>query len=214
MGAGEPKQLQVHKGKTMLEWSLEPFLALGDRLGRVVIPLAREIHERPPAFMSQLPPVVHLCVGGNTRQESVHFGFEKLMSLGAREDLWLVHDAARPMLNREDLWRLIEKIEASQQGALLATPVRDTLKCSYGDGLVEKTVDRAPLWQAQTPQGAPGPLLWDASCRGLKEKWSVTDDASLLEQSGIPVHLVQSQHVNFKVTLPEDWHCFTAMFQG
>ena len=214
MGAGEPKQLQVHLGKTMLEWSLKPFLNLGERLGRIVIPLAQEIMDEPPAFMENLPEIVHVCLGGSTRQESVHSGFQTLLDLGASDDLWLVHDAARPMLTQGDLLRLIDKIEESNQGALLATPVRDTLKSSKDHGLVEKTVDRASLWQAQTPQGAPGPLLWEASCRGFKEKWSVTDDASLLEQSGTPVHLVQSQHVNFKVTLPEDWDCFTAMFKS
>jgi 2-C-methyl-D-erythritol 4-phosphate cytidylyltransferase len=211
MGAGEPKQLQVHLGKTMLEWSLDPFLALGSRLGKVVIPLAKEIHQQRPTFMDRWPSTVHTCVGGVTRQESVHRGFQVLLDLGASEDLWLVHDAARPMLSQEDLLRLIDKIEESSDGALLATPVRDTLKRSNGDAQVEGTVDRACLWQAQTPQGAPGPLLWDASCRGLKEQWEVTDDASLLEQSGVPVHLVQSQNVNFKVTLPEDWDGFTAM---
>jgi 2-C-methyl-D-erythritol 4-phosphate cytidylyltransferase len=214
MGAGEPKQLQVHLGKTMLEWSLMPFLALSQRLGKIVIPLAKEIYDHPPEFIQHLPSSVETCIGGASRQESVHRGFEALLELGCSEDLWLVHDAARPMLSEQDLARLINKIEENHEGALLATPVRDTLKRSNDQTQVDGTVDRSLLWQAQTPQGAPGPMLWEASCRGLNEKWVVTDDASLLEQSGVPVHLVQSQQVNFKVTLPEDWQSFTALFQG
>lgn len=195
----------------MLQWSLEAFFGLGERLGEVVVPLAREILDAPPDFLKTLPKSVHLCEGGATRQRSVHAGLELLRSLGRGSDMILVHDAARPLLSQGDLRHLIEVIETSGEGALLATPVRDTIKRSVDGSSVKETVDRSPLWQAQTPQGAPGELLWRASCRALEKEWQVTDDASLLEQDGVKVHLVQSKDPNFKVTLPEDWVLFTQM---
>lgn len=215
MGAGQPKQLQVHLGKTMLEWSLLPFLNLGKRLGYLVVPLAAEILKDPPQFMLDLlksyPQKICLCEGGATRQESVHAGFEVLKEKGCLEHWWLIHDAARPLLSPRDLEQLMVVLEETRQGAMLATPVRDTIKKSAAVSRVLETVDRSNLWQAQTPQGAFGRTMYESSLRGLREHWSVTDDASLLEQAGIPVHLVQSRDVNFKVTLPEDWRMFCAL---
>ena len=196
----------------MLEWSLLPFLSLGKRLQTLVVPLPKNVFENPPAWLLALADRVILCEGGATRQDSVHAGFEQLICRGFEDSIWLVHDAARPLLDQQDLNRLIEKIELTQEGALLALPVRDTIKRSNPENEIVGTLDRSQLWQAQTPQGGPGRKLWEASLKAQQLKWSVTDDASLLEQSGHRVHLVEGHPLNFKITHPQDWELFQKLF--
>lgn len=191
----------------MLQWSVEACLALGPQLKAIVLPLPSTHIASPPSWLRSLDQRIHWCCGGATRQESVHKGFECLKELGQDRGIWLVHDAARPGLRNSDLRRLLDKIASTGQGALLASPVRDTIKREQ-HGVVNNTVDRAKLWAAQTPQGAPVSLMWSSSARALSENWSVTDDASLLEQNNIPVHLVEGDPCNFKVTSPHDWEHF------
>ena len=208
MGGEAPKQWLVHRGKSLLEWSLLPFLELGSRLNCIVVPLPKNIFEHPPEWLLAMADRVILCEGGETRQDSVHEGFYQLVLRGLQGSIWLVHDAARPLLDPRDLNRLIDKIEHTQDGALLALPVRDTIKRSNREGEVVGTVDRSLLWQAQTPQGGPGHKLWAASLKAKSEQRSVTDDATLLEQSGHRIHLVEGHPLNFKITHPQDWELF------
>lgn len=207
MGSDQPKQFLEHRGKSMLQWSIEACLALDQQLKALVLPLPSSFFSSPPPWLNSLDPRIHLCLGGNSRQSSVHKGFELLKQLGHERGIWLVHDAARPNLLSSDLERLLDKIASTGQGALLANPVRDTIKRER-DGLVDNTVDRKQLWAAQTPQGAPASMMWNASLKAMSENWSVTDDASLLEQNKVPVHLVEGDPCNFKVTSPSDWEHF------
>ena len=143
-------------------------------------------------------------------------GLERLAATaGAGPDDWvLVHDAARPCLHREDLARLIDAGLAHPTGALLAAPVRDTLKRARpggGDDRVEvdETVPRARMWRALTPQmfrlGDLAAALAEASGRGA----AVTDDSEAIEgwaarRGRPPPRLVEARHENLKVTAPGD----------
>jgi len=77
--------------------------------------------------------------------------------------------------------------------------VRDTLKRAP-DGTIEATVDRTALVAVQTPQGFAYPLLREAHVRGHE----ATDDAGLVERTGVPVHVVEGEMTNLKITEPDD----------
>ena len=85
-------------------------------------------------------------------------------------------------------------------GGILAVPVADTLKRENGLGRIERTEERAGLWQAQTPQMFRSGLLTQA----LQQSRSVTDDASAIEALGLQPKLVLGEPTNFKVTYPQD----------
>ena len=89
--------------------------------------------------------------------------------------------------------------------ALLATPVVDTIKVAGPDGKVTRTLDRATLWAAQTPQFATARDLRRAHAEALRHGLPpATDDAALLERAGLDVVIVEGAAENFKVTLPHD----------
>jgi 2-C-methyl-D-erythritol 4-phosphate cytidylyltransferase/2-C-methyl-D-erythritol 2,4-cyclodiphosphate synthase len=115
----------------------------------------------------------------------------------------LVHDGARPFVSRT----LIEQcLQAAMRhgAAILAIPVRDTIKQLNSSGVIVGTVDRSQLWQAQTPQGIAVDLLRKAYDFALRDGFEGTDEASLLEHAEIPVHVVDGSEENIKITRPDD----------
>ncbi len=114
-----------------------------------------------------------------------------------------VHDGARPLLL---LSHLVEVLEAANQnaGAVLAVPVKDTIKEATNHMFVAKTLVRSKLWITQTPQVFKKDVLVWAYQRAFEEGFAGTDDASLAEHFGINVKIVRGSYENIKITTPED----------
>jgi len=148
-------------------------------------------------------------VGGATRQDSVQAG---LALLPPEIELVLVHDAARPLIDRETILRCM--LGALKHGAVIsAVPVTDTLKNVAANFEIAHTVDRSQLWQAQTPQAARRPVLEQAFMWAQKNGFVGTDEASILEAAGIQVRVVEGSERNLKVTRPEDLQVASALLQ-
>lgn len=123
--------------------------------------------------------------------------------MGEDTEIVLVHDAVRPFLTKDMIQRVVEA--AVQHGAaIIALPMRDTVKCVGADGVIQRTVDRRPLWLAQTPQAFRRAWLEEGHRRALLDGTHATDDADLVEQTGRPVVVVEGSGENIKVTRPED----------
>ncbi|WP_274570778.1 2-C-methyl-D-erythritol 4-phosphate cytidylyltransferase [Neisseria leonii] len=141
--------------------------------------------------------------GGASRAETVSNGLAALSASGAvaDQDCVLVHDAARCCLPRPALDRLLAAV-GDGGCAILALPVADTLKRSADGMIIDETVSRCMLWQAQTPQAAPAGLLRRALAAA--DAAQMTDEASALEAAGAAVKLVTGDSRNLKLTLPQD----------
>ena len=153
----------------------------------------------------KIAKIKDVILGGSRRQDSVHNG---LMAISRRTDLVLIHDAARPFINQEEISRVIK--EAKRFGAaILGVPVRATVKkVTRSPGhqvtslIVKKTINRGNLWQIQTPQVFKKDLILKAYKKfGHSE---VTDDAMLVEKLGLPVRVVAGSYLNIKITTSED----------
>ncbi len=142
---------------------------------------------------------IKIVVGGEHRQDSVYNGF---MALDEDVELVLIHDAVRPLVSI----KLIEEvIEAGRMygAAIAAVPVKDTLKKVKNETIVD-TLDRASLWQAQTPQVFDRAWLAEALTSARRDGMLATDEATLIERCGYPVRVVFGATVNLKITSPED----------
>jgi 2-C-methyl-D-erythritol 4-phosphate cytidylyltransferase len=117
-------------------------------------------------------------------------------------DLIIVHDAARALVSVEQTRECLTTA-ARVGAALLAIPATDTLKRVREERVIE-TVDRSPIWYAQTPQIARRDLFLRACEHARKTEFQVTDDASLLEHAGIEVAVVSGTAGNLKITRPDD----------
>jgi len=154
--------------------------------------------------VGQLTAAVETVIGGNTRAQSVRNGLQFVADNYPETDWVLVHDAARPCLSPGSLDRLLEQGLQSEDGAILAMPVGDTLKSAGEDQEITATVDRSGLWAAQTPQLFPVVALSDAIDAAQRDGRELTDEASAMELAGARPKLVMGSAANIKITHPSD----------
>jgi 2-C-methyl-D-erythritol 4-phosphate cytidylyltransferase len=205
MGADRPKQYLRLGAQTLLERSVCCLLA-DRRVAGVLVVVAAD--DALAAALALPPRCALVAEGGATRAQTVRNGLRALRAgrggLGAAGDAdgVLVHDAARPCLEAADLAALIDAGGADAQGALLAVPVSDTLKAAQ-DGRVARTVDRAGLWRALTPQFFRVGVLAQALELAAQQP-DVTDESAAVERAGLRPRLVEGRPGNIKVTMPGD----------
>ena len=198
MGAEIPKQYLQLNEQSILGHTLDCLLS-HPSIEKVIVALNPE-----DEFFAHLPQAKHAklqaVTGGKERADSV------LAALTvAPKDAWaLVHDAARPCLSHQDIDKLIDSASRFPQGAILAAPVRDTMKRSNAQGLITETVCRENLWHALTPQFFPVKNLKQYLCDALAAGALITDEASAMEWAGTAPGIVAGRADNIKVTHPDD----------
>ncbi|HEY4357639.1 MAG TPA: 2-C-methyl-D-erythritol 4-phosphate cytidylyltransferase [Acidobacteriaceae bacterium] len=203
---GAPKQFLSLKGLPILLHSLRAFLAV-PRITTIYVSVRASEQPRVAELIAEhkLDGKVHVVTGGDTRQDSVANALKALPST-SEDDIVLVHDAVRPLIDSATIDRTIDAI-ARHGAAIVGTPAVDTIKQveRTADGaLITATIPREIIVHAQTPQGARVPLMRRAFEEAAADEFTGTDEASLLERANIPVFVVQGSARNFKVTQPGD----------
>jgi 2-C-methyl-D-erythritol 4-phosphate cytidylyltransferase len=200
-GAGIPKQYLPLVGKTMLERTLDRLAACAEIGGLMVVLADGDMHWPGLATVRDKP--VRTATGAAERSGSVLSGLRALPGDVRRDDFVLIHDAARPCVAAGDVAMLVARGIAAG-GALLAAPVRDTLKRASAEGCVALTEPRDSLWRALTPQmfrrGELTLALEAAHAAGI----AITDEAMAMERAGHHPLLVEGSEDNIKVTTPAD----------
>jgi len=202
LGGDTRKQYRPIGGVPMVLRALRPFAAHPDVI-RIALVLPAADAAEPPAFLSGLTGAgLVIVAGGPERTDSVAAG---LAALGPDCTTVLVHDAARPFVERAVIDAVIAHARAGE-GAVAAVRVSDTLKQASADDStrVGRTVPRDGLWRAQTPQGFPRAVLERAYAAAGASHGAPTDDAALVERIGVPVRLVPDSPRNLKITTAED----------
>lgn len=170
------------------------------RIGQVIVVISPEDREmfREKYGASLAMMGIEMALGGAQRWQSVQNALEKV-----RDDMkWVaVHDAARPCITSKWIDQVLEAAVPTG-AAILASPIYGTIKRSDGQGMISDTVSRDNLWQAQTPQVFRKETLTKAFAQ--RGSLQPTDEAQLVEQSGVKVKLVEGSPLNIKITCKED----------
>ena len=202
-GGDIPKQYATLAGRAVLRHTVGRFLRHPgiDRILVVIHPDDRNLYDQALGGLDLPEPVP----GGETRQDSVRLGLERLAADAPRKVL--IHDAARPFVPDSVIDRVIGALD-QEIGAIAALPVVDTLKRSEA-GNIRETVSREDLWRAQTPQGFRFQEIL-AAHRVLATNGEgtppggLTDDAAVAHAAGHGVKLIEGATETFKVTTAED----------
>ena len=195
-------------GRPLLAWTLDAVSA-APAVDRVVVVTAPDrVHALRDA--TWLPSsVASVVAGGDRRQASVAAGLAELDRLDAGggsgqadHRVVLVHDGARPLVTPA-LVEAVAEAAAAHGAAIPVVPIAETVK-RIEEGRVAATIDRTSLATAQTPQGVRRSILRAAFERFGRDAATFTDEAALLEACSIPVHVIDGDPGNVKVTLPAD----------
>jgi len=210
MGAGpQPKQFLSLGGIPILIHSLRAFAAV-PRITHIVVAVRKTEMERVQAQIADhgFANRVRVVEGGDTRQESVAHALAAVETTygAAPDDIVLVHDAVRPLIDAATIARTIDAV--SEHGAaIVGVPAVDTIKqverTAHG-ALITATIPRESIVYAQTPQGFRFGVLQSAFAEATADGFVGTDEASVVERAGHPVAVVPGSSVNLKITQPGD----------
>jgi len=209
MKSNVPKQYLKLGNQTVIEHTLDTLFGCASLSGVVLVLSANDPYWPELSYRLKSAHAgrgLEIVTGGSKRCHSVLNGLQHLSGVAHEHDRVLIHDAARPCVRREDIELLIAKAGNLPDGGLLGTPVTDTMK-RIVDGRVSRTVDRAGLWHALTPQLFPLGELQAALTAVIEKGGLVTDEASAMEQAGYHPFMVEGHADNIKVTTPADLAC-------
>jgi 2-C-methyl-D-erythritol 4-phosphate cytidylyltransferase len=201
-GGDVPKQYLEVAGEPLLAHSLRALLAHPAVEGAVVVLAVDDTLW--PGWNTFADKPILVCIGGDARADSVLAGLAALPDSVRADDFVLVHDAARPNLGLGDLDQLLERGRNDPVGAILAAPVRDTLKRAGDDGGIDGTQPREQLWRALTPQLFRRLQLTRALETAQRDGVAVTDESMAMERQGLRPLLVEGSADNIKVTTPTE----------
>ncbi|GGG97753.1 2-C-methyl-D-erythritol 4-phosphate cytidylyltransferase [Silvibacterium dinghuense] len=209
MAAGQasaaPKQFLELAGTPILIHTLRAFADVPAIAGIYVAVRPNEV-ERVKAHVAEhgFAGRVTVVEGGDSRQASVANALAVLPC--EADDIVLVHDAVRPLIDAATIQRTIQAVE-KHHAAIVGLPAVDTIKQveRTADGaLITSTIPREYIVQAQTPQGFRCGLLRRAFAEAAADGFVGTDEASVVERAGAAVAVVPGSAANFKITQPGD----------
>ena len=202
MGGSVPKQFLSLGGEPLIVHSLR-ILQAADTVDEIILAVPKsDLDYCINELVKQhgFSKVTRVVAGGVERQDSVRRALEQVTE---ETEIVLVHDAVRPFLTGQMVSDVIAKAD-KHGAAIIALPMRDTVKRVGSDQVIQRTVDRHPLWLAQTPQAFRRQWLQEAHRKAHAEGIRATDDAYLVEWLGHSVMVVEGSGENIKVTRPED----------
>ena len=205
MAGPQPKQFLALNGLPILIHSLRAFAAV-ERVTAIYVAVRKTEMERVQAQVTEygFAAKVRVVEGGDHRQESVAHALAALPA--EAEDIVLVHDAVRPLIDAKTIDRTIDAV-VLHGAAIVGLPAVDTIKqverTAHG-ALITSTIPREFVVLAQTPQGFRYGLLQQAFAEATADGFVGTDEASVIERAGHPVAMVYGSQVNLKITQPGD----------
>ena len=212
MGMDTPKQFVLVKDKPLLYYSVNMFETYPE-VEAIVLVTNKESVSLVEEIVNEysFKKIKGIVVGGETRQDSVYNGLLKIKEFASNDDIVLIHDSARPLVNHRIIY---DNIKACLEYGAVDTVIQasDTIVKSIDGSGVDELPLRKELYQAQTPQTFKLGLILEAHEYAKKHHIpDVTDDVKLVLSLGKEVHIVEGSKLNFKVTTPEDLDLLEAL---
>lgn len=201
MGGDIPKPLLPLCGVPLIIHTLRRFDA-ATQINEVVIAASESLKDQLPALIEAhgIRKVRAVVLGGPERQDSVRLGFEACDADTC--EVVVVHDAARPLVTPDEIDAVVAAARKTG-AAILGAPLKETIK-EVAEQRIFKTIDRNFLWGAQTPQAFRYEIFARAVAESLHHDFLGTDEAAIVERTGVPVTMVRGSYRNIKVTTAED----------
>lgn len=142
--------------------------------------------------------------GGKERLNSIYNGINYIEY--NEDSIVLIHDGVRPFIDEKDIINIIEETKI-YNACILGVKVKDTVKICK-DGFIQTTPNRENIWLAQTPQAFKYNIIKEAYEYAFNNNLFVTDDASVVENFGFKVKIIEGNYSNIKITTKEDLKFF------
>ena len=193
--------IKIHD-KQLFLFSFDSFCS--SNIDKILIVSSKEDINYVRSLVSSNEKFLDVIAGGKTRQQSVKNALDYLKGILADDDVILIHDAARPLIKFPLINEVINKT-IEYDCCSLILPIKDTI-ISLSNNNYESTLERDKLASVQTPQGFKFKIIYEAHQKAIHS--SATDDAQLVKNLGLNIHLIKGDEQNFKITTNEDLNYF------
>ena len=193
--------IKIHD-KQLFLFSFDSFCS--SNIDKILIVSSKEDINYVRSLVSSNEKFLDVIAGGETRQQSVKNALDYLKGILADDDVILIHDAARPLIKFPLINEVINKT-IEYDCCSLILPIKDTI-ISLSNNNYENTLERDKLASVQTPQGFKFKIIYEAHLKAIHS--SATDDAQLVKNLGLNIHLIKGDEQNFKITTNEDLNYF------
>ena len=207
-----PKQFLELHGKPIIVYTLEAFNGHREIDGIVVVMLEEYIgYMNSLVKKYALDKVVRVVPGGRSGQESIYNGLCAARELYGDEDIVLIHDGVRPLIDEETITANIRSV--TERGtAVTVTAAIETITMKDETGAVGTIIDRSQCELARAPQSFRLGDILGVHNRARKEGGlSFIDSASMMKYYGYKLYTVEGKPENIKITTPSDFYIFRAM---
>ncbi len=201
-GSKTPKQFLKIEGREIILRTIEKFHSI-KLIDEIIISTKSECFVKLNNLIkkNKFSKVKKVVEGGKLRQDSVYNALLHLEC--SADDIILVHDAVRPFISPKKITELINEA-VKVKCVIPGLPVTETVKKVNKKNEVITTVDRNGLWTIQTPQAFTYDVLKKSFEKAYKEKFTGTDESSIVENAGYKVKVINGEIANIKITLKED----------
>lgn len=188
--------------KPLLIWAVQAFEDI-NLIDEIWIVTRKELFQRARENLEKfnIKKVKKIIEGGGQRQDSV---YNALKELYENTDIVLIHDAARPMVSKTLIKKILNAMNSEIDGVIPVVPLNDTIKWIKKENIVGGTLNRDILRAVQTPQAFWFKKLLQAYKKAYEEDFYGTDDASLIERYGGKVLTIDGEEKNIKITTKQD----------
>ncbi len=214
LGENIPKQYIKICGKPIINYCVETFSKRTD-IDLFVFVMAQEWRQHFIENFSSLQQPYLFAEPGETRQHSIYNGLKECEAYGAKtNDIVIIHDAARPLVNQELIDRCIEGCKI-HEGILPVIRVKDTIYLSNNGQTITTLMDRNKLYAGQAPESFLfGKYLNIHNSMNYDEISRITGSTEIAYKFGLDIQLVSGDDMNFKITTREDLKSFESIIKS
>lgn len=210
----KPKQFLEMHGKPIIIYTLEHF-EYHNEIDRILIVCLNDWIEELKGLLKRygITKVVNIVPGGETGHDSIYNGLVAMQECSDANDIVLIHDGVRPLINEELISQNIKAVK--QYGnAITAEAARESVVRSVDGNSICEVPLRSQMYTAKAPQSFFYKDILDLYERAQKENVKTIDSAHLCSLYDVEMHMVESTRNNLKITEPADYYVYRALYEA
>lgn len=210
----KPKQFLELHGKPVILYTLEHFEAHSEIDEIIVVCLESWIDELKGILRRyEIQKVVKIVPGGETGHDSIYNGLEAISAICNAEDIVLIHDGVRPLINEELISDNIAKVKEFGN-AITVEAATESVVCSKDGKVIDAVPVRSEMYTAKAPQSFKFGTIWELYRKARKDGYQTIDSAHLCSLYHVKMYMVKSSANNMKITAPLDYYIFRALYEA
>ena len=210
----KPKQFLEMHGKPIIIYTLEHF-EYHEEISDIIVVCIREWIEELQGLLRRygITKVTKIVPGGATGHDSIYNGLQAMKEEADFNEVVLIHDGVRPLINAELISQNIEAVKR-YGNAITAEPVRESVVKSVDGINISDVPPRSHMYIAKAPQSFYFGDILKLYDMAYNDKLKTIDSSHLCSKYQVPMHIIISTKNNLTITEPADFYIYRALYEA